>query len=42
MTIRMIPTRAGLMMECTECLTKGQIEEMSYGHDCEVKNEARV
>ena len=33
--MKMIPTRAGLMLECVECGTRGNSEEMSYGHDCE-------
>lgn len=33
--MRMIPTRAGMVLECTECNTRGNSEEMSYGHDCE-------
>jgi len=36
MAMMMTPTRAGMVMTCTECNTKGTVEEMGYGHDCEV------
>jgi hypothetical protein len=37
MSVMIIPTRAGIVMECNECHTRDTVEAMGYGHDCEEK-----